>query len=227
MVWISLVTLYFNLPGQERIEKALVDGRIVGRAVMSPLSGTYFGLSVHEWHQGQPVRYIRGFSHGMEGSRDDLSFASYARTTPATGGGSGTPVGLALFEWARANMPRIVHVKRLGLDCHVPWLDTPQRRHSLFEVIENRRSAPVHGETFPESIRLRLAHLASQPPFDVEARRRELLARLAGVPGLEVPPDALRAREYLFPLAQLQSRDTLDGFIAVIDWAVDQMRAAS
>ena len=64
-----------------------------------------------------------------------------------------------------------------------------------------------------------------QPPFADEEKRRELLRRLNSVEGINFPPDAI-SRHPSIPLATLKDEKRLSGFLAAMDWFVQELRAA-
>jgi hypothetical protein len=63
--------------------------------------------------------------------------------------------------------------------------------------------------------------LANKPPFDDEARRRELLNRLVAIPGVEIPPDAI-SRRPSFDMKHLVDPANLQCFFSAFDWAFQQ-----
>ena len=65
--------------------------------------------------------------------------------------------------------------------------------------------------------------MKTRPPFDNEETRRELLRRLTAVPGISLPEDSIDRRPSL-ALSDLRNREMLDGFLSVMDWAVDQTK---
>jgi hypothetical protein len=74
-------------------------------------------------------------------------------------------------------------------------------------------------------VTLQFGFLAADPAFAPEERRLELLHRLNAVPGVNIPPSKIA----LFPsiqLVQLIPPAALDQFIAVLDWAMQTIKAA-
>jgi hypothetical protein len=74
-------------------------------------------------------------------------------------------------------------------------------------------------------VTLQFGFLAADPAFAPEERRLELLRRLNNIPGVDISP----SRIALFPsirLAQLIPSAALDQFIAILDWAMQTIKAA-
>lgn len=67
------------------------------------------------------------------------------------------------------------------------------------------------------------AMMATRRPFADEALRMELRERLNEVPGVTIEPDRI-AKYPSIPITTLTDPDTLDQFLAVLDWVVDQIR---
>jgi hypothetical protein len=63
-----------------------------------------------------------------------------------------------------------------------------------------------------------------KPPFDAEEKRRELLNKLNQIEGIKIPADAL-ARRPSISLAELAKYGTVEQFLAVFDWVVEEIRA--
>jgi hypothetical protein len=221
VVWITSRMVWSNPVTNKNIERALTDGQMVGVALRNPRNGLrHCGIHLYAWENRRRGREIRSFLRGADcRTAHEFQFASFLCV--------GVDTRKQLFDWCRSNMSRVVIVGRMGRKCYVPWLDTDQYRHSLLEITENREACSRFGESYQETVRLRFAHMAAQPPFADVKKRRELIERLRSVPGIEVPPDALRAREYEFPLKRLDADATIGPFLGVLDWAIAEMKEAS
>ena len=65
--------------------------------------------------------------------------------------------------------------------------------------------------------------MQTKPPFDDEAKRREILDLLNRVPGVSIPEDRL-SKYPSIPLSALVEPASLEQFLAVFDWAIEEIR---
>jgi len=68
--------------------------------------------------------------------------------------------------------------------------------------------------------------IKDRQPFSDEAMRRELLARLNRIEGIDLPGDAFNRRPTI-PISALQNPQRLEQFLAVWDWYLDEVRKAN
>lgn len=61
-----------------------------------------------------------------------------------------------------------------------------------------------------------------KPPFDQDAKRKDLLARLNAIPGVTLAPDAIRGRP-TFPLTALAAPGNVTRFLEVGSWVRDEV----
>lgn len=73
------------------------------------------------------------------------------------------------------------------------------------------------------SVSIQFGMLQAKPPFDDEAKRRELLDRLNRIPGVNISEERL-AKYPSFPLRVLTDSAALDQFLAAFDWVVEEIR---
>ena len=71
---------------------------------------------------------------------------------------------------------------------------------------------------------IQFQYLVSKPPFDSETKRRELLAKLNEIPGINLPVDSFDRRPSV-KLEALVDEQRLTRFIGVLDWFREQIKA--
>jgi hypothetical protein len=74
------------------------------------------------------------------------------------------------------------------------------------------------------TVEVDFAYLRHRDPFKSEDIATELLRRLNNIPGISLPPDSIARR----PSIKIVARDdaeTLHGFLSVMRWVADQIRA--
>jgi hypothetical protein len=122
-------------------------------------------------------------------------------------------VAMRIFAWAKENTDRIKWGKGAGKGSFAPVIECHGREHSLFAVWTKGNI-----ETY-------FYYLKGKPPFDSEDLRKELLAKLNEVPGINLPSDAID-RGPSIPLSALNG-DALTKFLQVFDWAIERIRTAA
>lgn len=118
-------------------------------------------------------------------------------------------VALALLDWAKAN-GRQVDWTAFGF---VPVLPVGHKGLWPFHVLANG------------NVQVYFQFLKSRPPFDQEAKRRELLARLNTIPGIAIAPEAIGGKPSV-PLVALASPDNLSRFLDAVNWVRAEVERA-
>lgn len=115
----------------------------------------------------------------------------------------------ALLDWAKAN-GRQADWTAFGF---VPVLPVGQKGLWPFHVLANG------------NVQVYFQFLKSRPPFDQEAKRRELLARLNTIPGIAIAPEAIGGKPSV-PLVALASPDNLSRFLDAVNWVRAEVERA-
>ena len=99
-------------------------------------------------------------------------------------------------------------------------------RYAIFWPCLDHKKVPY----FPIAIRtdgkveITFQYLHMKPPFDDEAKLRDLLDRFNEIKGVHIAPNSIIGRP-TFSLAVLEDRDALEQFFAVLDWLVREVKA--
>jgi hypothetical protein len=115
----------------------------------------------------------------------------------------------ALLDWAKAN-GRQVDWTAFGF---VPVLPVGQKGLYSFQVLPNG------------NVQIYFQYLKARPPFNNEAKRRELLARLNTIPGIAIAPEAIGGKPTV-PLVALASQDNIGRFLDVVNWVRREVELA-
>ena len=118
----------------------------------------------------------------------------------------------AILDWADQRMTGIWWGEGTRAGSFVPSLAVGGLKHYVVAVWTYGRA-----EIYFQWMRTR-------PPFDAEAKRQELLAKLNALAGVSLALDAIDRRPSI-PLATLASEQATASFLAVLDWFVDEVRA--
>jgi hypothetical protein len=62
-----------------------------------------------------------------------------------------------------------------------------------------------------------------KPPFEAEAKRRELRRRLNAIDGVSIPADAITRRPRI-PLAVLAEAERVTAFLGVFEWFIQEVQ---
>jgi hypothetical protein len=120
-----------------------------------------------------------------------------------------------IFDWAETNELRITYGRGTNDGSFTPGLDDETGYLFPFVVYTNG------------AVEVQFQWLARFPqePFGAEEKRRELQARLNQIDGVTIPDDRLEKRPS-FPLEALVAPPSLERFLAVVEWAFEEARAA-
>lgn len=75
-------------------------------------------------------------------------------------------------------------------------------------------------------LEINFQYLMRKPPFDDEAKRLDMLARLNAIPGVNIAPEHINKRPPV-PLVALTDAVALRQFLSVLDWAAAEIRLPS
>jgi hypothetical protein len=121
-------------------------------------------------------------------------------------------VARTILSWAKKNALRIWWGKGAKDGSVFPMLDWKGSKNSVISVWTYGR------------LEVQFQWMKVRPPFDDEARRQELRNRLNQIPGVEIPADALTLRPRIL-LSTLTNKPALQQFLAVLDWAIQEIKA--
>ena len=138
---------------------------------------------------------------------------SFFQELEARNSGVEVKVARRILEWAKTNQLLVWWGRGSRTGSFVPCLRHVDALHPLFAVYTYGRV-----ETY-------FQHYQSRPPFDSEAKRRELLGRLNTIEGVSIPEDAI-ARRPSIPLAVFADETRLAKFLKVYEWFVQEIQAA-
>ena len=128
-------------------------------------------------------------------------------------GAEESAVARKILDWARANMPSIWWGEGQRSGSFIPGLDHGGIWHQAIGV-------RTYG-----SVELQFQYMQSQPPFDDEAKRLELLHRLNEISGIDLSEDAINRRPSV-PLSILVNQEVLERFLETLTWFTDEVRSA-
>ncbi len=121
-------------------------------------------------------------------------------------------VARRIFDWANEKT-QVWFGEGTRSGSFVPRIFHKDWKHQLFAVY-TYGALEVYFQTY-----------SVKPPFDVEEKRRELLNKLNQIKGVNIPADAI-ARRPSISLADLAKYGTVEQFLAVYEWVVEEIQAA-
>jgi hypothetical protein len=122
-------------------------------------------------------------------------------------------VSRRLLEWAKPRVTRIYWGRGQQDGSFIPVQNEHGMDYQLFAVY-------TYG-----SLEIYFQWYMVRPPFDDEAKRREMLRRLNEIPGVAIPIDAITRRPRVL-LPVLAEGDNLTRFFAVFEWFLGEIRLA-
>jgi hypothetical protein len=153
---------------------------------------------------GQRAKSVRG-----KKKWDEISFFAQLESRCSA---EEAEVARRILGWAREKGLRI-------------WWGEGSRDGSFFPVVDHRGTSNtlIAVWTYGRA-EVQFQHM-TQPPFDDEAKRLELVRRLNEIPGVSVRDDAIFRRP-AFDLSTLRDRTAMRRLTEALDWAVDEIRSS-
>jgi hypothetical protein len=153
---------------------------------------------------GQRAKSVRG-----KKKWDEISFFAQLESRCSA---EEAEVARRILGWAREKGLRI-------------WWGEGSRDGSFFPVVDHRGTSNtlIAVWTYGRA-EVQFQH-TTQPPFDDEAKRLELVRRLNEIPGVSVRDDAIFRRP-AFDLSTLRDRTAMRRLTEALDWAVDEIRSS-
>lgn len=122
-----------------------------------------------------------------------------------------TDIARKILEWAKDKFPRY-------------WWGNGDKDGSVYPILDhNGRTYYPIGIWSYGKVEIQFQYLKRNPPFDSEAKRKELLDRLNQIPGFGIPEDAISRRPNIY-LAVLKNEDSLKQFLGTLDWVVYEIK---
>jgi hypothetical protein len=152
------------------------------------------------------AKRARGRSSGRQW--DEATFFEALETGCGTGDAD---AARRILAWAGEKVTSIYWGKGRRSGSFVPVVNQQGTDHPLFAVW-------TYG-----TVEIYFYWYQFKPPFDSEDRRRELARRLTALDGVTLPDDAITRRPGI-PLSALMDGDTVEAFLEIFDWVVEEIR---
>ena len=134
----------------------------------------------------------------------------------------------SFFEELSKQKPEVIPVARAILEwgkkrCSYFWWGKGKQTGSFAPIFKHQGM-----ECYPTFIwttgtgDIQFQYLQNHRPFDQEEKRRELMQRLNAIPRISIPENALRRRPS-FPLKALIPSSSLQMYIDVLNWILDEV----
>jgi hypothetical protein len=127
-------------------------------------------------------------------------------------GAEESAVASNILSWAKKKELRIEWGKGAKDGSFFPMFDWRGSKNSVISVWTYGR------------LEFQFQWMKERPPFDSEAKRKELRERLNEAPGIEIPADAINRRPSV-PLSKLTNRAALTQVLEALDWFLQEVRA--
>jgi len=150
--------------------------------------------------------------HGSTGKGRQLDETSFLQLLEAAQGSKQVEVVRKIQQWARDKLPRFVRELRGRYGIFWPCLD--HKKIPYFPI----------GIRTDGKVEVTFQYLRMKPPFDDEAKLRDLLGRFNEIKGVHIPPHSINGRP-TFSLAVLEDEDALEQFFAALVWLVQEIKA--
>ena len=146
------------------------------------------------------------------GERQQWDKASFFKRLGDECGDKAVKIAEELLEWADGNTSRVWWGRGKRDGSFGGTVSEAGTEHSLFAVYTYGR------------VEIYFQHLKENPPFSDETKRKDLLARLNRISGIDLPEDSISRRPTI-SLSDLAHGDTLDELCSVFEWVINEIRA--
>ncbi|WP_420640989.1 hypothetical protein [Candidatus Leptofilum sp.] len=117
-----------------------------------------------------------------------------------------------ILEWAKAKTDYVWWGKGTVWGSFVPTIKHNGRDHQLFVVWTLG------------TIETYFQHYKSKPPFDETGKRQQLLRKLNGITGVDLPDDSISRRPTI-PIAVFTEPNKLQQFLVIYEWMIAEIRS--
>ena len=157
---------------------------------------------------GQIERTRRNVNSTMQWDWD-----SFFRELKAKKGLGDAEVARKILEWAKNKLPRF-------------WWGNGKQDGSCFPTLDYKGISyyPIAIWTYGK-IEIQFQWLQKRPPFDAEAKRKELLSRLNQIPGVSLPDDAITRRPNIH-LSVFKDDNSLKQLLEILDWVIQEIKSS-
>jgi hypothetical protein len=207
-------------PSSERIIRYLSDAYGVG---INAVTFNYFRDEDEREYlarafvvEPERVEYkvqIKGPSKRTASAKRQWDESSFFEDLEHRRGRDEAQVARRILDWAEEKGLRLWWGKGMQDGSFFPMLDHGGEPHWTISVWTYGR------------LEVQFQQLKTKPPFEEEDKRLELLRRLNEMPGVSIPLDGITRRPSI-QLSVLVNETTLDNFLEVLDWVVEQVKAA-
>lgn len=120
-----------------------------------------------------------------------------------------TQTATLILEWAKKSVTSVEWGKGIN-GAFTPILTHNDKDHKLFSV---------RGKGL-----IRIYFSSYKEPFNLEAKKLELLRRINLIAGISIPSDSIRGKPKI-ELSLLQSKSNLNQFLEIFEWVIQEIKA--
>jgi hypothetical protein len=118
-----------------------------------------------------------------------------------------------ILEWAKQKMPRL-------------WWGKGKQDGSFIPIMDHNNISyyPIAVWTYGK-VEIQFQWLQKRPPFNEEAKRKQLLDLLNQIPGVNIPENAITRRPNI-PLSVFKNEAALNQFLGILEWIIKEILAS-
>jgi hypothetical protein len=118
-----------------------------------------------------------------------------------------------ILEWAKQKMPRL-------------WWGKGKQDGSFIPIMDHNNISyyPIAVWTYGK-VEIQFQWLQKRPPFNEDAKRKQLLDLLNQIPGVNIPENAITRRPNI-PLSIFKNEAALNQFLGILEWTIKEIIAS-
>lgn len=192
----------------EFLNEQMVPAEILAVEIKQFVGGGYKSLVPRVHGQTEKIKIKKDNNAGSNGQWDEESFFKELKSRKSD---EEAKIAKKILDWAKEKLPGI-------------WWGKGKKDGSILLDLNGEKYCPIAIWTYGK-IEIQFQWLMTKPPFNDEAKRKELQKRLNQIPGVSIPDIAITRRPNIF-LSTFKEASSLKLLLDTLDWVVQEIKSA-
>ena len=192
----------------EFLNEQMVPAEILAVEIKQFVGGGYKSLVPRVHGQTEKIKIKKDNNTGSNGQWDEESFFKELKSRKSD---EEAKIAKKILDWAKEKLPGI-------------WWGKGKKDGSILLDLNGEKYCPIAIWTYGK-IEIQFQWLMTKPPFNDEAKRKELQKRLNQIPGVSIPDIAITRRPNIF-LSTFKEASSFKLLLETLDWVVQEIKSA-
>lgn len=192
----------------EFLNEQMVPAEILAVEIKQFVGGGYKSLVPRVHGQTEKIKIKKDNNAGSNGQWDEESFFKELKSRKSD---EEAKIAKKILDWAKEKLPGI-------------WWGKGKKDGSILLDLNGEKYCPIAIWTYGK-IEIQFQWLMTKPPFNDEAKRKELQKRLNQIPGVSIPDIAITRRPNIF-LSTFKEASSFKLLLETLDWVVQEIKSA-